>query len=275
MPRKCRPSSSESPWASTTASAGALTPHLSWPTFTSMSTPSRTPSPREAAASTSADCSESTTAVTLQPRRAIAARRRAFAGAATWFDSKMSPTASAMATASETFWQQTPTVPGCCICRMATSTVLWLLTCGRSATSGKLPRASAILWMLASSASSSTTSAGVSTSSRHAPAEAGGAGGLRATKALALCPCLLKAPGWATLQSRPGTSGEVAAAVPAVAEGTRGADAAAAVLARRRQGREAAPLVPMARRLNIARARLPTHLYKGRAGQLGRCRCPG
>src|SRR5579872_1222987 len=78
-----------------------------------------------------------------------------------------------IASASETFWQQTPTAPRA-ICILAISGDLWVLACGRSFAL-VFATVSAMRARLRSSASRSTSSAGVSISSKGMPASAGGA----------------------------------------------------------------------------------------------------
>src|SRR5438552_4101283 len=78
---------------------------------------------------------------------------------------------STSASASATFWQHTPTAP-CASCRLAISGHLCVLACGRTRTLRAFTE-SASVRRLRSKASSSTTSAGVSTSSSACPMAAG------------------------------------------------------------------------------------------------------
>ena len=60
------------------------------------------------------------------------ARRSILAGSRTWFETRMSlMPARAKTSASETFWQQTPTAPPSSFCSFSTSTDLCILPCAR------------------------------------------------------------------------------------------------------------------------------------------------
>src|ERR1700742_2074162 len=86
------------------------------------------------------------------------------------------------ASASDTFWQQTPTAPKA-ICRAAMTDDLCVLACGRRRTPSRFTSA-AIFSRLRASASRSTIRAGVSISDTGAPISAGGRVGILATDCL-------------------------------------------------------------------------------------------
>ena len=93
--------------------------------------------------------------------RAASATSRCDAGSPTTGEVISSPSipSSASASASPSLAQQTPSAPAA-ICRRAMSALLWVLACGRSFSPAPAANA-AIAAMLRSSASTSTTSAGV------------------------------------------------------------------------------------------------------------------
>ena len=91
----------------------------------------------------------------------------------TWLETSTSGTPPrTMTSASETFWQQTPTAP-CAIWRKAMTGLLWVLAWARKRTPAVCV-ASAMRFKLRSKASRSTSSAGVSTWSSAMPGAAGG-----------------------------------------------------------------------------------------------------
>ena len=158
--------------ASAAASLPGATPQRSMPTSISTSAPSSTPkscATREAASTCSAESKHSAIVASC----ASAARRRNLRSPTTWLLTRMSFTPPrTSASASPTFCTHWPTAP-CAICRSAIAADLCVLACGRTRTPVAREN-SAIFAMLRSSASRSTTSAGVSMSATEAPISAGG-----------------------------------------------------------------------------------------------------
>ncbi len=132
-----------------------------------------------AAASSSSTLAMSSTHTPTVARLASAASRASLAAPATSLVTSTSPMpASTIVSASDTFWQHTPTAPSA-ICRLATWGDLCVLACGRRRTPA-LRAKSAMRWRLPSNASRSISRAGVSTSARLMPTLAGGFMGMRA-----------------------------------------------------------------------------------------------
>jgi hypothetical protein len=101
------------------------------------------------------------------------ASRSIFCAPAISLETRMSGMPSAARiSASDTFWQQTPTAP-CSIWMRAMVELLCVLACGRSRTPA-FPVASAMRRRLRSKASRSITKAGVSISANGIPGWAGG-----------------------------------------------------------------------------------------------------
>ncbi len=159
------------------ASPGA-TPQRRPPTSISTSTSSMLPA-SSAAASSSATLPMSSTHTPIVARLAKAASRASLAAPATSLVTSTSPTPpSTRASASDTFWQHTPTAPNA-IWRLAISGDLCVLACGRTRMPA-LRAKSAMRLRLPSNASRSISSAGVSTCARLMPTLAGGFMGMRA-----------------------------------------------------------------------------------------------
>src|SRR5687768_6001103 len=113
----------------------------------------------------------SSTHTPIRARRESAARRSILRAPTTSLLMRMSSTPpSTSASASDTFWQQTPTAPAC-ICRRAMSGHLCVLAWVRTRTRPATARFKAA--RLRSKASRSRISAGVSTSARRWPTSAG------------------------------------------------------------------------------------------------------
>mmetsp|Transcript_10771 Transcript_10771/g.27303 ORF Transcript_10771/g.27303 Transcript_10771/m.27303 type:complete len:256 (-) Transcript_10771:76-843(-) len=175
MPPKVTPGAARIASASRRASSGSSTPHRSWPTL--QSTSSSISAPALAAVSDTAATlpRSSTQRDSLAPPAAMAARREILGGLTSSLLSRMSVTPpSTMASTSASFWQQTPVAPRSSICSLAISAHLWALQCGRMLTVGYASILCLRLRQLASRASRSTSSAGVSTSATSAPTKAGG-----------------------------------------------------------------------------------------------------
>ena len=119
-------------WAMASTSAVVLTPQRPAPQSISTKHSSVVPW-RCAPADSSATLAMSSTQTMIRlPRSGRRARRSILAGSRTWFDtstSRMPPRTNT--SASDTFWQQTPTAPPKRSCSFSTSTDLCILPCAR------------------------------------------------------------------------------------------------------------------------------------------------
>ena len=164
------------------AGSPGATPQRRAPTSISTSTSSLA-SALAAAASSSATLSASSTHTPILAWRASAASRSSLAAPATSLETSTSAMPPATITsASDTFWQHTPTAPNA-ICLAATIGDLCVLACGRRRTPA-LRTKFAMRSRLRSKASRSMRSAGVSTWASGMPAVAGGICGMGAGPAI-------------------------------------------------------------------------------------------
>ena len=128
---------------------------------------------RTTAAERSSTLPASSTQTSTRALPASCASRSIFSGSTTSLETSTSPMPPAtIASASETFWQHTPTAPPSSIWMRAMSADLWVLAWARWRTP-ILPAKSRMRLTLRSKASRSMISAGVWTSSRRMPIVAG------------------------------------------------------------------------------------------------------